>query len=88
MSKAVKEQPVGKHQPEPRSAGMVEVRVRDAADAAQALADAVLAVGEAAARYGTGIMITEVGEGSYVVRAHPAVPFGLVREQRGAWQSR
>ena len=67
---------------------MVEVRVRDAADAAQALADAVLAVGEAAARYGTGIMITEVGEGSFVVRAHPAVPFGLVREQRGAWQSR
>ena len=88
MSNAVKEQPVGKHQPEPRSVGMVEVRARKTGDAGQALADAVLAVGEAAQRYGTGIMITEVGEGSFVVRAHPAVPFGLVREQRGAWQSR
>ena len=52
MSNAVKEQPVGKHQPEPRSVGMVEVRVRKTGDAGQALADAVLAVGEAAQRYG------------------------------------
>lgn len=63
---------------------MVEVRVRDARDAPQALADAVRAVGEAAERYATGIMITDIGEGCYVVRAHPAVPYGLVREQGSA----
>lgn len=62
---------------------MVEVRVQDEAQLQQALADAVRTVGEAAERYGTGIMITELGEGYYVVRAHPAVPFGLVRQQPG-----
>ncbi|MFD5276958.1 hypothetical protein ACFWIX_05285 [Pseudarthrobacter sp. NPDC058362] len=69
--------------PESRSAGMVEVRVRDKAQLQQALADAVRTVGDAAERYGTGIMITDVGDGCYVVRAHPAVPYGLVREQPG-----
>lgn len=61
---------------------MVEVRVRDPREAQEALADAVRVVGEAADRYGTGIMITAIGEGCYVVRAHPAVPAGLVREQK------
>jgi hypothetical protein len=67
---------------EPRCPGMVEVRVSDPRDANKALADAVAVVREAADRYGTGIMITEIGEGYYVVRAHPAVPAGLVREQK------
>ena len=66
-----------------RSVGMVEVRVREACQAREALADAVRVVQEAADRHCTGIMITHVGEGCYVVRAHPAVPHGLVREQPG-----
>ena len=60
---------------------MVEVRVREPQEASAALADAVRMVGEAADRYGTGILVTEIGEGCYVVRAHPAVPHGLVRQQ-------
>lgn len=68
-------------QAERRSAGMVEVRVGIGADAGQALADAVREVGEAADRYAMGIMITDVGGGAYVVRAHPSVPHGMVRGQ-------
>ncbi|HJV98568.1 MAG TPA: hypothetical protein VJ617_05685 [Arthrobacter sp.] len=64
------------------SPGVVEVRVGNPNDVLRALDDAVRAVGEAADRYGTGIMITDVGGGGYVVRAHPAVPHGLVRERR------
>ncbi|GAB5077970.1 hypothetical protein [Arthrobacter sp. AD-310] len=66
-----------------RCPGMVEVRVGDVRDAPRALAEAIRTVGEAADRYGTGILVTDVGEGTYVVRAHPAVPHGLVREQGG-----
>ena len=62
---------------------MVEVRVREPREASAALADAVRRVGEAADRYGTGILVTEIGEGCYVVRAHPAVPHGLVRHLGG-----
>jgi hypothetical protein len=60
---------------------MVEVRVPSPGEAHHALAGAVRLVREAADRFSTGIMITNVGEGCYVVRAHPAVPHGLVREQ-------
>jgi hypothetical protein len=60
---------------------MVEVRVREPREASAALADAIGVVGEAADQYGTGILVTELGEGCYVVRAHPAVPHGLVRHQ-------
>lgn len=74
----VRDLPGGKRHP-----GMVEVRVRDPREAPQALADALRVVGEAADRYGTGIMVTDMGDGTYVVRAHPAVPHGLVREQGG-----
>lgn len=68
--------------PEGRSAGAVEVRAGQSDDVGRALEDAVRAVGEAADRHGIGIMITDVGGGCYVVRAHPAVPYGLVRDQR------
>lgn len=68
---------------EGRSTGMVEVRTGQSGDVVQALADAVEVVAEAADRYLMGIMITEIGTGNYTVRAHPAVPHGLVREQRG-----
>lgn len=60
---------------------MVEVRAGDATDAERALADAVRVVGQAADRHGIGIMITDVGRGNHVVRAHPAVPHGLVRRR-------
>lgn len=70
-----------------RSAGMVEVRAEEAGRAREALADAIRVVQEAADRHSIGIMITHVGEGCYVVRAHPAVPHGLVREQRGLEQA-
>lgn len=66
---------------ERRSPGMVEVRVSAPGEARETLAGAVRLVREAADRFSTGIMITDVGEGCYVVRAHPAVPHGLVREQ-------
>jgi hypothetical protein len=69
---------------EERCTGMVEVRVRDVRDAPRALADALRTVSAAADRYGTGILITDTGGGTYVVRAHPAVPHGLVREQGGS----
>lgn len=65
------------------SPGVVEVRASHPDDVGMALDDAVRAVVAAADRYGTGIMITDVGGGSYVVRAHPAVPYGLVRERQG-----
>lgn len=66
---------------------MVEVRVRASEEAREALAGAVRLVREAADRFSTGIMITDIGEGCYVVRAHPAVPHGLVREQPGLKQA-
>lgn len=62
---------------------MVEVRVPASGEARETLAGAVRLVRGAADQFSMGIMITDVGEGCYVVRAHPAVPHGLVREQPG-----
>lgn len=59
---------------------MVEVRVPASRDARETLAGAVQLVRKAADQFSMGIMITYVGEGCYVVRAHPSVPHGLVRE--------
>ena len=33
----------------------------------------------AASRNDMGIMVTEIQEGHFVVRAHPEVPYGLIR---------
>jgi hypothetical protein len=60
---------------------MVDVRVDNVSQMDQALNDAIETVEAAATRHQTGIMITPTGLGRYVVRAHPAVPFGLVRQQ-------
>jgi hypothetical protein len=60
---------------------MVDVSVDDASQVDQALNDAVETVKDAAARHETGIIITRTGPGRYIVRAHPAVPFGLIRQQ-------
>lgn len=63
------------------SPGMVHVSVDNASHIDPALNDAVETVKAAAICHQTGIMITRIGPGRYIVRAHPAVPFGLIREQ-------
>lgn len=63
------------------SPGVVEVRIDDAADADKALDEAVAAVKDSAIRHHAGILVTKTGPGQYTVRAHPAVPFGLTRQQ-------
>lgn len=67
--------------PQIGSPGMIEVKVDRQSDVDQALEDAIAIVRDAATRHQTGIMITRIGAGRYVVRAHPEVPFGLVRQQ-------
>ncbi|MFC9354063.1 hypothetical protein [Arthrobacter sp. NPDC057013] len=63
------------------SPGMVDVIVDVASQIDHALNNAVETVKAAAIRHETGIMITRIGPGRYIVRAHPAVPFGLIRQQ-------
>jgi hypothetical protein len=60
---------------------MVEVRVESPHEVDQALENAVVTVKDAAIRHNIGIMITRTAPGQYIVRAHPAVPFGLIRQQ-------
>lgn len=67
--------------PSQHSPGMIEVRIEYASETDHALNEAVERVKDAATKHGTGIMITRTGPGTYIVRAHPAVPFGLVRQQ-------
>lgn len=61
--------------------GMVEVMVEGPGGIDRELENAVAAVKDAAIRHRTGIMITRTGPGNYVVRAHPSVPFGLIRQR-------
>lgn len=61
--------------------GSVEVRVARAADVDKALDEAIAVVSSAAAEHQIGIMVTRVGTGVYMVRAHPEVPFGLTRQR-------
>lgn len=65
------------------SPGLVEVNVEGAEDTDHVLEKAVRAVQGAAIRHQTGILIARTGPGSYIIRAHPAVPFGLIRQHRG-----
>lgn len=64
-----------------RAPGMVEVHVETAGQIDQALTEAVTHVTPAATSNRMGIMITRLGVGWYIVRAHPQVPFGLTRQQ-------
>ncbi|WP_394525590.1 hypothetical protein [Paenarthrobacter nicotinovorans] len=66
-----------------RSPGMVEVLVDRAVDLDGALNQAIGVVRAAAEEHETGIMVTRIGPGSYIVRADPVVPFGLVRQRHG-----
>ena len=59
---------------------MVEVTVKEASEASRAIQDAVATISDAAEVHQTGIMVTRVGPGSFIVRAHPAVPYGFVRQ--------
>lgn len=61
--------------------GMIEVRVDKAADLDKALNKAIDVVFSDAKEHRTGILVTRISAGRYIVRAHPAVPFGLVRQR-------
>lgn len=63
------------------SQGMLALNVDSSADVDPALEDAIAVVAEAAAHHGVGVLVTRIGAGSYIVRAHPAVPIGLIRQQ-------
>jgi hypothetical protein len=60
--------------------GMLEVNVKEA-KVDEALEEAISQVTEAAVRHQTGGLVTRVGPGSYIVRAHPAVSYGRTRQQ-------
>lgn len=62
------------------SPGMVEIAVDDLSKVDPALDDAIATIRPAATRHRTGIMITRTAPGRYIVRAHPAVPYGLIRQ--------
>jgi len=63
------------------SAGVVEVTVERTADLDEALENAISLVTSVAKRRLIGIMVTREGAGRYVVRAHPEVPYGLIRQR-------
>lgn len=67
-----------------RAIGMLEVHVERASEVDTAIAKATEVVLKAALEHRTGILVTRIGVGRYVVRAHPAVPFGLVRQRHDA----
>lgn len=66
-----------------RLTGMLEVNVSEAAELDRALEEAIAVITKAATQHHMGIMVTRTGVGRYIVRAHPAVPYGLVRQQHG-----
>lgn len=61
--------------------GMLEVHAKHATEVDEALTKAIDVVKIAATEHKTGILISRIDAGVYIVRAHPAVPFGLVRQQ-------
>ncbi|CAN7354406.1 hypothetical protein LJR014_002023 [Arthrobacter sp. LjRoot14] len=67
-----------------RLPGMIEVNVIRAQDLDQALEDAIAIVTKTATNHSIGVLVTRTGPGSYVVRAHPAVPYGLIRQQNSS----
>ena len=75
--------PASQVQGDERLPGMLEVNVTSAAEVDQALEEAIAIITEAAAHHGIGVLITRTGACSYIVRAHPAVPYGLIRQHDG-----
>lgn len=66
-----------------RLTGMLEVNVSKAEDLDLALEQAIAVITKAAAQHQIGVMVTRTGAGRYNIRAHPAVPYGLIRQQHG-----
>jgi hypothetical protein len=66
-----------------RPTGVLEVNVSNAEDPDLALEEAIAVITKAAAQHHIGVMVTGTGVGRYIVRAHPAVPYGLIRHQHG-----
>ncbi|BCW78213.1 hypothetical protein NicSoilC5_02320 [Arthrobacter sp. NicSoilC5] len=61
---------------------MLEVTVAGGAAERERTVDAAIElVTQAARRNDMGIMVTDIGMGQYVVRAHPTVPVDFVRRQ-------
>jgi hypothetical protein len=61
---------------------MLEVNVASADDVERALDEAIAVITQIAAHHQIGILITRTAACTYIVRAHPAVPFGLIRQQQ------
>lgn len=82
--KASTQRPAGPAQGEnERLPGVLEVNVAKAEEVDKALEDAIAVISETATHHRIGVLVTRTGAGSYIVRAHPAVPFGLIRQQHG-----
>jgi hypothetical protein len=64
----------------PLTPGMVELTITEATLLDEALDAAIAQVMEAAVHHRVGVMVTRIGPGRYIVRAHPAVPYGLTRQ--------
>lgn len=64
----------------PRFPGMLDVTAPEASDLPDALGNAIAVVSRAADVHRTGILISRVGRDRYIVRAHPAVPYGMIRQ--------
>ena len=63
--------------------GVLEVNVTTAEEVDKALEEAITAITKTATHHCVGVLVTRTGAGSYIVRAHPAVPYGLVRQYNG-----
>lgn len=63
---------------------MQELYIGEGDDGARLLDAAVEAVEPAATEHNIGILVSDLGGGRYIVRAHPVVPAGFVRHLRGA----
>jgi dissimilatory sulfite reductase (desulfoviridin) alpha/beta subunit len=62
--------------------GMVEVNATTAEEVFKALEEAITVIAKTAAHHRMGVLVTRAGAGSYIVRAHQAVPYGLIRQQQ------
>lgn len=65
----------------PSALGVVEINLESADQLDQELDKAINDVSVAATSYRIGIMVTRLSAGRYIVRAHPEVPFGLIRQR-------
>ncbi|MEV7606002.1 hypothetical protein AB0N65_11240 [Paenarthrobacter sp. NPDC089322] len=71
----------GTHSEGERHPGMLEVHAATAEELDQKLKEAIDIVARAAAHHHIGVLVTPTGPARYIVRAHPAVPYGMVRQQ-------